>query len=56
MKVGVDDGKVSPVKINTTMELNTAAEREYMFHHIHKQVEKKFFDPKLQGRRLEILL
>jgi tricorn protease len=49
MKVGVDDGKVTPVKINTSMELNTAAERDYMFDHVYKQVQKKFFDPKLQG-------
>jgi C-terminal processing protease CtpA/Prc len=49
MKVGVDDGKVSPVHINSSMEVNTAAERTYMFDHIYKQVQKKFFDPKLQG-------
>jgi C-terminal processing protease CtpA/Prc len=49
MKVGVDDGKVSPVKINGSMELNAAAERAYIFDHIYKQVPKKFFDPKMQG-------
>jgi tricorn protease len=49
MKVDVADGKVTPVQINTTMDLNTAAERSYIFEHIHKQVSKKFFDPKLQG-------
>jgi len=49
MKVGVDDGKVTPVHINTSMELNTAAERDYIFEHVYKQVQKKFFDPKLQG-------
>src|SRR6185437_8353526 len=49
MKVNVDDGKVSPVQINTSMELNAAAERGYIFDHIYKQVQKKFFDPKLQG-------
>lgn len=49
MKVGVDDGKVTPISINNSMELNTAAERDYIFDHIYKQVEKKFFDPKLQG-------
>ncbi len=37
MKVGVDDGKVTAVQINTTMELNTAAERDYMFEHVYKQ-------------------
>ncbi|CAM3979536.1 C-terminal processing protease CtpA/Prc, contains a PDZ domain [Pedobacter westerhofensis] len=49
MKVGVDDGKVTPVKINSEMELNASAEREYILDHTWKQVKKKFFDPKLQG-------
>jgi Tol biopolymer transport system component len=49
MKVNVDDGKITPVQINTNMELNTAAERAYIFDHIYKQVPKKFFDPNLQG-------
>jgi tricorn protease len=49
MKVGTDDGKVTPVKINSEMQLNAAAEREYILDHTYKQVIKKFFDPKLQG-------
>jgi C-terminal processing protease CtpA/Prc len=49
MKVGVDDGKVTPVQINSSMELNAAAERTYMFDHMYKQVEKKLYDPKIQG-------
>jgi Tol biopolymer transport system component/C-terminal processing protease CtpA/Prc len=49
MKVGLDDGKTTPVQINTAMELNTSAERAYIFDHVYKQVQKKFFDPKLQG-------
>lgn len=49
MKVGVDDGKVTPVKINSSMDLDAAAERAYIFDHSWKQVTKKFFDPKLQG-------
>lgn len=49
IKVGVDDGKVSPVKISSEMELNASAEREYILDHTWKQVKKKFFDPKLQG-------
>lgn len=49
LKVNVEDGKVSPVRINTTMNLNAAAERAYIFEHTCKQVPKKFFDPKLQG-------
>lgn len=49
MKVNVEDGKVSPVKINAEMELNAFAERAYILDHTYKQVKKKFFDPKLQG-------
>lgn len=49
MKVNVEDGKVSPVKINAEMELNASAERAYILDHAWKQVKKKFFDPKLQG-------
>jgi C-terminal processing protease CtpA/Prc len=48
-KVNTEDGKMSPVKINTEMELNAAAERAYIFEHIWRQVKKKFFDPNLQG-------
>ena len=49
MKVGIDDGKVTPVRINSEMELNALGEREYILGHTYKQVKKKFFDPKLQG-------
>jgi tricorn protease len=49
MKVGVDDGKITPVHINSSMEVNAAAERKYMFDHMYKQVIKKLFDPGLQG-------
>ena len=49
MKVGVDDGKITPIKINAVMELYAAKERQYIFDHAYKQVIKKFFDPKLQG-------
>jgi tricorn protease len=49
MKVNVDDGKITPVKINSTMDLDATAERTYVFDHAWKQVTKKFFDPNLQG-------
>lgn len=49
MKVGVDDGKVTPVHYNSTMELNASAERAYIFDHIYKQVPKKLFDPNMNG-------
>jgi tricorn protease len=49
MKVNVEDGKITPVKINSTMDLDAAGERSYVFEHAWKQVGKKFFDPNLQG-------
>ena len=48
-KVDVESGKVTPVTINGEMNLNTAAEREYIFNHAWRQVQKKFYDPKLHG-------
>ena len=49
MKIGIDDGKVTPVPISTSFTLNGVAERTYIFDHIYKQVKKKLFDPNLQG-------
>jgi C-terminal processing protease CtpA/Prc/Tol biopolymer transport system component len=48
-KVSTVDGKISPVKINSDMELNAGAERAYILDHVWNQVKKKLFDPKLQG-------
>ena len=48
-KVNTDDGKTTPVKINSEIELKAMAERAYILDHAWKQVKKKFFDPKLQG-------
>ena len=48
--VKVDEsGKVSPIGINGEMVLNQAKEREYILDHAVRQVEKKFYDPKLHG-------
>jgi Tol biopolymer transport system component/C-terminal processing protease CtpA/Prc len=48
-KVNTADGKISPVKISSDMELNAGAERAYILDHAWNQVKKKLFDPKLQG-------
>ncbi len=48
--VKVDEsGKITPVAINADMVLNQAEERNYIFEHVCRQVEKKFYDPKLHG-------
>lgn len=49
IKVETESGKVSPVGINGEMVLNAPAEREYIFEHIWRQVQKKFYDPKIHG-------
>ena len=49
MKVDAEAGRVTPVIVNGEMNLNAAAEREYIFEHAWRQVIKKFYDPKLQG-------
>jgi tricorn protease len=49
MKVDADAGRVSPVVVNGEMNLNTAAERAYIFDHAWRQVLKKFYDPAMQG-------
>ena len=36
-------GKSTPIKYDATMQLDHAAEREYMFNHVFLQIEKRFF-------------
>ena len=48
--VKVDEsGKVSPVAISGEMVLNAEKEREYIYDHAWRQVQKKFYDPKIHG-------
>jgi tricorn protease len=48
--VKVDEtGKISPVAINGEMVLNAEKERTYIYDHICRQVQKKFYDPTLHG-------
>jgi len=49
VKVDAEAGRVAPVTVNGEMNLNTAAERAYIFDHAWRQVQKKFYDPALQG-------
>jgi tricorn protease len=44
-----DAGKPTPIAINGEMVLNTAGERAYIFEHAWRQVQKKFYDPKIHG-------
>ncbi|PUU99272.1 hypothetical protein DCD76_18580, partial [Acinetobacter baumannii] len=46
-------GKSTPIKYDATMELDLAAEREYMFNHVFLQTEKRFFMKDHHGVDLE---
>jgi Tol biopolymer transport system component/C-terminal processing protease CtpA/Prc len=48
-KIETTGGKTTNVGISEEMILNTAGEREYIFHHAWRQVKNKFYDPKLHG-------
>ncbi|ANI90008.1 peptidase S41 [Arachidicoccus ginsenosidimutans] len=47
--VDVSSGRVTPVAINSSMLLDAAAERRYIFEHAWRQVKKKLYDPTLHG-------
>ncbi|MCJ7754326.1 MAG: hypothetical protein MUP13_07155, partial [Thermoanaerobaculales bacterium] len=47
--VEVDDGKVKPVKLEATMELDAAAEREYLYEHAWRQTREKFYAVDMGG-------
>ncbi len=48
-KFGVSDGKRTNISFSGEMVLNAAAEREYLFEHVWRQVREKFYDPNLHG-------
>lgn len=48
-KVDLDKGEVKSVGINGEMTLNAAAERNYLFEHVWRQVKEKFYVKDLQG-------
>jgi Tol biopolymer transport system component/C-terminal processing protease CtpA/Prc len=47
--VEVASGKVTPVELSASMELDAAAERDYMFEHAWRQTLKKFHDVDMHG-------
>ncbi|WP_447642387.1 MULTISPECIES: S41 family peptidase [Chitinophagaceae] len=49
VKVDATTGAMSPISIDAEMALNPAAERDYIFEHAWRQVEKKFYDTTLHG-------
>jgi len=49
IKVDVASNKRKNISYNAEMYLDKAAERDYMFEHVWRQMQKKFYDPKLHG-------
>ena len=47
--VDVESGKVTPVSMSASLELDAEAERAYMFEHVWRQTLKKFHDVKRHG-------
>jgi tricorn protease len=48
-------GKSTSIKYDATMELDLAAEREYMFNHVFLQTEKRFFMKDKNGVDLKLM-
>ena len=48
-------GKSTSIKYDASMELDHAAEREYMFNHVFLQTEKRFFMKDHHGVDLEMM-
>ena len=48
-------GKSTMIKYDATMELDLAAEREYMFNHVFLQIEKRFFMKDHHGVDLDLM-
>ncbi|MCK5376624.1 MAG: PD40 domain-containing protein [Acidobacteria bacterium] len=48
-EVEIDSGKVKPVALAAKMDLNAAAERDYMFEHAWRQTREKFYVEDMNG-------
>jgi len=44
-----ENGKADAIGVSGEMVLNTLQERQYILDHAYRQVQKKFYDPKLHG-------
>lgn len=53
--VTMANGQSKPISFNAKMELDHAAEREYMFNHVFTQEEKKFYNSNYHGVNLKQL-
>ena len=54
-KLSLPSGSPSGISFSMNMELDKAAEREYMFNHVFKQEEEKFYNKNYHGVDLKAL-
>ena len=54
-KMTLPGGGVSPLTFSLQMELDKAAERQYMFNHVFTQQEKRFYRTDYHGVDLKAL-
>ena len=54
-KLSLPSGSPTGISFSMDMELNKAAEREYMFNHVFKQEEEKFYNKNYHGVDLKAL-
>src|SRR5205823_48160 len=47
--VDLESAKTTPVMASAKMDLNAAAERDYMFEHVWRQTLKKFYNVNMHG-------
>jgi Tol biopolymer transport system component/C-terminal processing protease CtpA/Prc len=48
-KLTVASDKLTPITYNAEVKMDLAAEREYMFDHVHRQVAKRFYNLNMHG-------
>ncbi|WP_300698337.1 S41 family peptidase [uncultured Bacteroides sp.] len=48
-KMAMSSNELKPVRFSASLKLDFAAEREYMFDHVYKQQQKRFYNTNMHG-------
>lgn len=48
-KMEVSSGKLTPINYHAALKIDLAAERAYMFDHVYKQQQKRFYNTNMHG-------
>ena len=48
-KMNIASGTLKPITYKATLKMDLAAEREYMFNHVYKQEQKRFYNLNMHG-------